>query len=417
MHSIQAVPSNENSSWTSTLFGSSLPKRQDSLNNRLPVEMTTRHDKDQLPPTLSNQPDDPQESEWNRFLVNLSRARHQKGEDVSGGEVVGASRFGQEGNEGRKKMDQLTRLVVGGIPMKLRHPIWMELSNTIEIMRPDAYSHYLGLREGDDQEEIDAILKDVPRTLTTKYDFYSGKGNKRLKDVLVAFVGKHQDLGYTQGLNTIAGYLLLAIPTEEDAFWVLCNIVENFFPEGYFSRLDTMVSPLADNVLLREYVKEYMPQLNERMNELDIQPRYTTPIRWFFTAFSSALPETALMRLWDIWLCLPNQKHNFLFGFALALLSQNAEGIMRCEDSGEYFAYLDNTLKLPDDAELTELIKLAYKISRKMENVGEKRSEEHERLKETLGVENKVRLRKTGSMEVLVDREDGVGRELEGLGR
>lgn len=366
--------------------------------------MTTRHDKDQLPPTLSNQPDDPQEAEWNAFLVKLVELRQQNGEDVSGGEMIGASHFGREGNEGRKKMEQLTRLVIGGIPMKLRHAIWMELSNTSAIMKPNAYTYFLGLREGDDQGEIDAILKDVPRTLTTKYDFYSGKGFKKLKEVLFAFVGRYPNLGYTQGLNTIAGYLLLAIPSEEDAFWLLCNIVEQFFPKEYFSRLDAMDSPLADNVLLREYVKETMPHLNEHMVKLKIQPEHTAPIKWFFTAFSNALPETTVMRLWDVWLCLPKQK-NFLFAFALALLSQNAEGIMACEDDGSYFSYLDGKLKHPGDAEqITELIKMAYKISKKLENVGERRAE----VKERMGLENRLRLRKTQSLEVLVDREEQV---------
>jgi hypothetical protein len=282
----------------------------------------------------------------------------------------------------------------------------MELSDTFAMMRPDAYAHYLSLKDSDDPAELDAILKDVPRTLTTKYDFYAGKGFKRLKEVLVAFVGRYPNLGYTQGLNTVAGYLLLAIPSEEDAFWVLCNIVENFFPEGYFSRSDAMIPPLADNVLLRDCVKELMPQLHQHMDELKISANHTVPIKWFFTAFSSALPETILMRIWDVWLCLPNQKH-FLFAFALALLSQNAEGIMGCEDSASYLAYMDSKLKLPEDAtQLTELMRLAYKISKKLENVAERRADEVEKLKESMNLETKLRLRKTQSLEVLVDREE-----------
>ena len=388
------------------IFNTSMPKRQASYLNRLPVEMTTRHDKDQLPPTLSHQAMDPQESEWNKFMLKLVEKRQEHGEDISGGEVIGVSRFGQEGNSGRQKLDQLTRLVVGGIPMKLRHPIWMELSNTQAMMQPNDYSYYLGLRDQEDPEELDAILKDVPRTLTSKYDFYSDKGFKRLKEVLLAFVAKYPSLGYTQGLNTIAGYLLLAIPAEEDAFWVLCNIVENFFPVDYFSRTDAMVSPLADNILLRQYVKEFIPQLNKHMDELKIQPDNTVPMKWFFTAFSSALPETILMRMWDVWLCLPNQKH-FLFAFALALLGENVDGIMECEDTGAYFSYMDNKLKLDEDpAQLTELIKHAYKIGKKLDNLVERRAEEVEKLKANMHLDNKLRLRKTQSLEVLVDHDE-----------
>ncbi|KAK3716213.1 hypothetical protein LTR37_006658 [Vermiconidia calcicola] len=404
----QSIKSNESTSWAASMnvFGTSGHKRNDSLNNRLPVEMTTRHDKDQLPPTLSNQSLDPQEAEWNKFMVRLVEQRQETEEDLPGGELIGASHFGKEGSLGRQKMETLTRLVVGGIPMKLRHPLWMELSNTQSMMQPNTFSYYLSLKDNDDPAELEAILKDVPRTLTSKYDFYSDKGYKRLKEVLVAFVAKYPSLGYTQGLNTIAGYLLLAIPAEEDAFWVLCNIVENFFPEEYFSRADAMVSPLADNNLLRQYIKELMPQLSKHIDGLRIFSDHTVPLKWFFTAFSSALPETILMRIWDVWLCLPNQKH-FLFAFALALLSQNAEGIMECEETSSYFSYMDSKLKLPEDsAQLTELIKQAYKLGKRLDHINERRAEAVERFKTGMQLDNKLRLRKTQSLEVLVDREE-----------
>ncbi|KAK5165220.1 uncharacterized protein LTR77_009318 [Saxophila tyrrhenica] len=410
--SIRSIDSGN--TWTASInniFGASHPKRTDSLRNRLPVEMETRHDPDQLPPTLSNHADDPQEAEWNKFILKLVELRPQNGEDPNGGELIGASRFGQEGSAGRQKMETLTRLVIGGIPMKLRHPLWMELSNTQAMMQPEDYEHYLNLGENDDEEEeMEAILKDVPRTLTTKYDFYSGKGFQRLKDLLVAFVAKYPNLGYTQGLNTIAGYLLLAIPSEEDAFWVLCNIVENFFPPDYFSRTDAMISPLADNALLRQYVKEHLPLLHNHMDKLGILPGHTVPMKWFFTAFSSALPETLLMRLWDIWLCIPSQKQ-YLFAFALALIAQNADGILECEDSSSFFSYMDSKLKLPEDAAgVTELMKQAWKIAKKLgDGVAGRRASEVVSTKEGMGLEMRLQRRRTGSLEVLVDREEEEG--------
>lgn len=67
-------------------------------NNREPVEMSTRRDRDQLPPTLSQPTKDPQEAEWNKFLVKLMKSREQSGEEARSGELVGASRWGHEGN-------------------------------------------------------------------------------------------------------------------------------------------------------------------------------------------------------------------------------------------------------------------------------------------------------------------------------
>jgi len=234
--------------------------------------------------------------------------------------------------------------------------------------------------------------------------------NHRLKDLLVAFVAKYPSLGYTQGLNTIAGYLLLAIPSEEDAFWVLCNVLENFFPPDYFSRADAMVSPLADNTLLRQYVKELMPQVQKHMDELGILPGHTVPMKWFFTAFSSALPETVLMRLWDIWLCIPNQKQ-YLFAFALALIAQNTAEILECEDSSSFFSYMDSKIKLPEDPEkLTELMKQAWKIAKKLgDGVAVRRADEVESTKAGMNLENRLRRRRTQSLEVLVDRDEEAG--------
>ncbi|CAK3930480.1 Hypothetical predicted protein [Lecanosticta acicola] len=339
-------------------------------NNREPVEMSTRHDRDQLPPTLS-QPStkDPQEAEWNKFLVRLMKSREQSGEEARSGELLGASRWGHEGNAGKQKLEMLTRLVISGIPMRLRQPIWMELSNTYAIMQPDAYQHYLGLQDNEDPEEIDAILKDVPRTLTSKYDYYAEKGYDRLKKVLIAFVNKYPGLGYTQGLNMIAGYLLLAIADESDAFWVLCNMVDDFFPPDYFSKETSLNGPISDNIVLRQYVGELLPRLSDKLHELEIDPEHTVPLSWFLTAFASVLPETVLLRIWDVWLTLPSQK-TFLFNIALTLLSNHTRPLLECETQGEYFAYMSNKCKVSEDpTQIVELIRQAFLMRKKLEGV------------------------------------------------
>lgn len=374
------------SGWAASLFGNH-NKRHDSRTNKEPVELVTQHDPDELPPTLAKRSEDPQEAAWNKFLMKLTMTRSTNGHsDQSDGiGLVGASHFGQEGAMGQQKLKTLTHLVIGGIPMKLRHNLWMELSNTEAIMEPGTYTHYLSMREEVDQNEIDAIAKDVPRTLTSIHQYYANKGDKRLKEVLVAFVSKYESLGYTQGLNSIAGYLCLAMPEDEHAFWMLCNMVDNFFPEDYFSRDHALIGPLADSVVLRSYVKELMPQLAKHMDDLEIPYDHTVPLSWFFTAFSSTLSEDVLMRVWDIWLCLPGQK-TFLFNVALAILTQNATGLLECENEGEYWSYLDNKCKLNGDAEwVSELLRQAFMLRKKLENVDERRALETKTLRKKRG--------------------------------
>ena len=334
--------------------------------------MITRHDKDQLPPTLSTLHSDPQEAAWNKFLMKLVQSRS---EQLNGGALIGAAHFGQEGTAGQQKQKSLATLIVGGIPMHHRHPIWLELSNTDSMMEPGGYEHFLSLRSHGDTNEIEAILKDVPRTLTSKYEFFPGKGFQRLKDLLVAFVGKYEDLGYTQGLNTIAGYLLLAFPSEEDAFWLLCNIVENFFPKDYFSREAAMSGPLADNIVLRQYIKEMLPQLAKHMDDLDIGPDHTVPLQWFFTAFSTVLAQDILLRIWDVWLCLPNQR-GFIFNVALTLLLQFAPDLLNCGTEGEYWAYLDACRVSEEPEKVNDLIKQALGLRKKLEGLEPRRKKQ-----------------------------------------
>ena len=194
-------------------------------------------------------------------MVRLVERRQENGEEIMGSELIGASQFGQKVAARRQKMEQLVRLLISSIPIKLRHPLYIELSNTQAVIQPHDFAHCLDTSKQDDTAEINAILEDVLQTLTIKYSFYSKQGFKRLEQVLVAFVGKYPNVRYTQGLNTIAGYLLLTILIGEDAFWMHCNIAENFFPAYYFSCGDAMVSPLADNTLL---LQKHSPALSPK---------------------------------------------------------------------------------------------------------------------------------------------------------
>ncbi|KAK3678027.1 hypothetical protein LTR78_002122 [Recurvomyces mirabilis] len=380
------------SGWAASLFGGSTLKRQDTNTTREPVELTTQHDRDDLPPTLQEARQDPQEAAWNKFLLSITKARSKSGHaaQTNGGGLVGPL-------VGQQKMKALTLLVVAGVPLHMRQYLWLELSNTESIVDPGEYDSYRSNADVLDQSEIDAIVNDVPRTLTQSRNFYTNKGFQRLKEVLLAFVAKYDDLGYTQGLNSIAGYLLLAMPQSEDAFWLLCNMVEQYFPKDYFARDAALSGPLADVIVLRSYIKELMPQLDKHLEDIGIDSQRTVPMRWFFTAFSNVLGEDALMRVWDIWLCLPGQK-TFLFNVALALLMQNLNGLLACETEGDFWMYMDDkeSFKVDGDIEwVNRLIKSAVDLRKELMKVEERRA-----------WETKLLRKKAGSCEALYSPDD-----------
>jgi hypothetical protein len=104
-------------------------------------------------------------------------------------------------------------------------------------------------------------------------------------------------------------------------------------------------------------------------------------LSWFLTAFASVLPETVLLRIWDVWLCLPNQK-TFLFNIALTLLTQHAKGLIECESQGEWFAYMSNSTWVSEEPEkVNELIRMAFGMRRKLEQVEFRRGLAVKRLK------------------------------------
>ncbi|KAK1812653.1 hypothetical protein LTR12_012943 [Friedmanniomyces endolithicus] len=392
--SIASVQSTDSGGWASSLFGGTYAKRHDSPVTREPLELATQHDRDQLPPTLLDARQDPQEAAWNKFLLSISKSRSKNGQQAqsNGTGLVGPL-------VGHQKMKALGQLLVSGVPMHLRQHIWMELSNAESIREPGAYDTFRLNTTTADPDETNVIVSDVPRTLTHSHSFYTNKGFARLKEVLVAFVAKYDDLGYTQGLNSIAGYLLLAIPQSEDAFWMLCNMVDNYFPEGYFARETSLTGPLADVIVLRSYIRDLMPQLAKHMDDLNIDAQHTVPVRWFFTAFSNVLREEALMRVWDIWLCLPGQK-TFLFNVALAILMQNASGILECETEGEYWLYMDDREKCEVDGDeewINKLIKSAVELRKVLQKVEERRA-----------LETKLLRRKAGSCEALYSPDEAV---------
>uniref|UniRef100_A0A2K5KYW0 Growth hormone regulated TBC protein 1 n=1 Tax=Cercocebus atys TaxID=9531 RepID=A0A2K5KYW0_CERAT len=57
---------------------------------------------------------------------------------------------------------------------------------------------------------------------------------KTLYNVLLAYGHHNQGVGYCQGMNFIAGYLILITNNEEESFWLLDALVGRILPENIF---------------------------------------------------------------------------------------------------------------------------------------------------------------------------------------
>lgn len=272
---------------------------------------------------------------WNEFLRKIRTERHRGDEAAAAasqtssdraalasaptptpeaamadGEVIGIASLGNKGKVGRAKWMEFRRLVLGGIPVTLRAKIWSECSGASVLRVPGYYDGLVAMTNNDDDtnghtytslEAISQIETDIHRTLTDNVFFRKGPGIAKLKEVLLAYARRNPQIGYCQGMNLIAGSLLLIMPTAEDTFWILTSIVENILPPQYYD--SGFIASRADQIVLRQYVSEVLPKLSAHLDKLGIQLEALT-FQWFLSLFTDCLSAEALYRVWDVVFCL-----------------------------------------------------------------------------------------------------------------
>jgi len=67
--------------------------------------------------------------------------------------------------------------------------------------------------------------------------------------------------------SQVAASLLLFLE-EEDAFWMMCAIIEELVPASYFST--TLMGVQTDQRVLRQLIVQYLPRLDKLLQEHDI---------------------------------------------------------------------------------------------------------------------------------------------------
>jgi len=100
-------------------------------------------------------------------------------------------------------------------------------------------------------------------------------------------LSRNPSVGYCQGMNLVTSTLLLVFANEEDAFWVLCAIIERILPEDFFA--PSLLPSRACPLVLLDFVKEHLPKLYAHLTVLGVD---LTAIcfSWFLSLFTDCLP-------------------------------------------------------------------------------------------------------------------------------
>ncbi|KAK3138539.1 hypothetical protein QOZ80_5AG0370250 [Eleusine coracana subsp. coracana] len=268
-------------------------------------------------------------------------------QEVHSGDAADADVGSRSQEEDYISKEELECLVHGGLPMALRGELWQAFVGTGTRRINGYYDSLAAEAEVEDNKCLDSstseavhekwigqIEKDLPRTFPG-HPALDEDGRNALRRLLIAYARHNPSVGYCQAMNFFAGLLLLLMP-EENAFWTLVGIIDDYF-DGYFS--EEMIESQVDQLVLEELVREKFPKLANHLDYLGLQVAWVTG-PWFLSIFTNVLPWESVLRVWDVLLFDGNRV--MLFRTALALLEFYGPALVTTKDAGDAVTLLQS---------------------------------------------------------------------------
>lgn len=183
-----------------------------------------------------------------------------------------------------------------------------------------------------------------------------------LYNVLSAFAQSNSSVGYCQGLNYIAGLILLVTKDEVATFWLLKYLVEE---AAFEYHTKTMKGLQRDIFVIGELVKQRRPLINEKVLELGI-PWAVILTKWLICLFSEVLPVETVLRIWDVMFA---EGHKIIFRAALAIILILEEDIMKANDITELADLFRNVSKDSRMLDCHSFMEFMFKIKLKRREI------------------------------------------------
>eukprot|EP00698_Gefionella_okellyi_P003241 TRINITY_DN13027_c0_g1_i1.p1 TRINITY_DN13027_c0_g1~~TRINITY_DN13027_c0_g1_i1.p1 ORF type:complete len:429 (-),score=90.85 TRINITY_DN13027_c0_g1_i1:458-1744(-) len=223
---------------------------------------------------------------WNAFIEKYSSEIE-----------AGASREQILEHAFRKHKSEFLQLVRDGVPTEQRPHVWQITAGTRTRLAANRglYRRLLDQHAGEKTEHVIQIDKDTHRTFPGHRLFETIHMTATLRRVLVAFSWHNKQIGYCQGLNFIAGLLLLFVQ-EEECFWLLDYVVNKVAIE-YYS--DNMLGVEADLRLLRSMLEKNAPAVDTHMKHLECDMSLNC-FKWLPCLGVGSFPTELILRVFDL---------------------------------------------------------------------------------------------------------------------
>ncbi|KAK8303285.1 hypothetical protein V6Z12_D04G141000 [Gossypium hirsutum] len=182
---------------------------------------------------------------------------------------------------------------------------------------------------------IDVTFRETDAYYDTTQSPFQGENNEREEVIPESVTIKKFIPENTIAMNFFAGLLLLMMP-EENAFWTLVGIIDDYF-KGYYT--EEMIESQVDQLVFEELMRERFPKLASHLDYLGVQVTWLSA-PWLFSIFINILPWESVLRIWDVILFEGNRV--MLFRTALALIELYGPALVTTKDAGDAITLLQS---------------------------------------------------------------------------
>jgi hypothetical protein len=177
-----------------------------------------------------------------------------------------------------------------GVPGQYRWLSWLTFKKLLDIDMVAYSALPLGSPES-------VVYKDIGRTFPAHPYFKSSEAQAKLGRVLSKFEQAHPKVGYCQGMNYVAGLLLMASGgVEEETYAMFCCLLERNLGQMYAEGMPYLIRAChAFNLIFRQA----LPDLHAHLLKEGV-PQELWLSKWFLTLFALSLPIPVTLRVWDL---------------------------------------------------------------------------------------------------------------------
>jgi hypothetical protein len=230
-----------------------------------------------------------------------------------------------------------------GVKGRVRGQCWRRISGAETIKKRLAANSKTNLyqklleREASEQENV---LKDACRTLVHYEAFDDEKtADRTLANLLLAYSVHDNEVGYCQGMNFVAGFILTKLE-EEEAYWLFYHLMTSpkFCLRSFF--LPDLSGMIMCKFQFTHLFEWFLPDLYAHFAKREMHSDLLT--EWFMTLFTFAgFPRETACRIWDLFLVDGLQ---VIHKVALAILARAESDLMQL-DFEQIIGYLKRAEK------------------------------------------------------------------------